>query len=165
MHCPTCNRQTSEPTRFAWLPELSGLTERDAVEAHGAILCTVCFPSAPVEWTGGISKAEQAAKDERAAAKAARDAAKAEKAITDVDGSPLKDSLGYTIATLVTAKRNLSSDLENEALGYGERSTESAERIAAAIAHKTGESAEELLKTGRAKAAKKVEAERKKWGR
>lgn len=49
MNCHTCNPRTL----FAWLPELSGLTEKEAVEAHGTILCSHCFPTAPVEWTLG----------------------------------------------------------------------------------------------------------------
>jgi hypothetical protein len=52
MSCSTCNNG-EHLTQFGWLPELSGLTEADAVAAHGALLCTVCFPSAPVEWTNG----------------------------------------------------------------------------------------------------------------
>jgi hypothetical protein len=40
-------------TRIGWLPNLSGLTEAEAVAEHGAILCTICFPSAPTEWTMG----------------------------------------------------------------------------------------------------------------
>ena len=40
-------------TRIGWLPTVSGLTEAEAVAAHGAILCTICFPSAPVEHTSG----------------------------------------------------------------------------------------------------------------
>jgi len=52
MQCSTCRWDT----RFAWLPELSGLTEKDAVEAYGPKLCSVCFPSAPVEWTLGEAK-------------------------------------------------------------------------------------------------------------
>jgi hypothetical protein len=52
MNCGTCNHNGSQ-TRFGWLPELSGLTETEAVAAHGPVLCTVCFPSAPVEWTAG----------------------------------------------------------------------------------------------------------------
>lgn len=51
-HCHTL-RVT---TRIGWLPDLSGLTEKDAVDAHGPLLCTVCFPSAPVEWTIGETK-------------------------------------------------------------------------------------------------------------
>jgi hypothetical protein len=55
MNCSTCNKE-GKPTRFGWLPKLSGLTEKDAVEAHGTILCSVCFPTAPVEWTVGPQK-------------------------------------------------------------------------------------------------------------
>lgn len=50
MDCSTCNKR-GQATRFGWLPELSGKTEPEAVAEHGAILCTVCYPSAPVEWT------------------------------------------------------------------------------------------------------------------
>lgn len=50
MNCSTCNKR-GQATRFGWLPNLSGLTEPEAVAAHGAILCTVCYPTAPVEWT------------------------------------------------------------------------------------------------------------------
>jgi hypothetical protein len=53
--CQTCNRNGSR-TRFGWHPELSGLTEVDAVAALGPILCSVCFPSAPVAWTLGREK-------------------------------------------------------------------------------------------------------------
>jgi len=52
MRCSTCNRNGSV-TEFGWNPELSGLTEADAVAKLGPALCTVCFPSAPVEWTIG----------------------------------------------------------------------------------------------------------------
>lgn len=52
MQCSSCNWRT----RFAWLPTLSGLTEKDAVDEHGPRLCSICFPSAPVEWTVGIAK-------------------------------------------------------------------------------------------------------------
>lgn len=53
--CQTCNRNGVK-TDMAWQPELSGLTEADAVKALGPILCTVCFPSAPLEWTVGLPK-------------------------------------------------------------------------------------------------------------
>jgi hypothetical protein len=52
LSCPTCNRNGSM-TIFQWLTDLSGLTEGDAVAEYGAVLCTVCFPSAPVEYTNG----------------------------------------------------------------------------------------------------------------
>lgn len=53
--CSTCNKD-GKRTEFGWLPELSGLSEEEAVKEHGAILCTVCFPSAPVHWTDGRTK-------------------------------------------------------------------------------------------------------------
>lgn len=52
MSCSTCNNGRYA-TQFGWLPALSGLAEADAVKAQGAVLCTVCYPSAPVEWTDG----------------------------------------------------------------------------------------------------------------
>lgn len=50
MHCQTCNRGMYR-TEFAWIPEMSGMVEADALaqlaeQAH--TLCTVCFPNAPV---------------------------------------------------------------------------------------------------------------------
>lgn len=54
MNCSTCHITT----QFGWLPNLSGLTEADAVAAHGPLLCSVCYPTAPVEWTIGNVKAE-----------------------------------------------------------------------------------------------------------
>lgn len=59
LHCSTC-RPT---TQFGWLPELSGQTEADAVAEHGALLCTVCYPSAPVEWRNFYELQEQAKAD------------------------------------------------------------------------------------------------------
>lgn len=38
-------------TRVGWLPDVSGLTEAEAVAAHGEALCTICFPSAPTALT------------------------------------------------------------------------------------------------------------------
>jgi hypothetical protein len=50
MYCAT----TFPTTAWSWLPELSGLEEDDAVEAQGPRLCSVCYPSAPTEWTLGL---------------------------------------------------------------------------------------------------------------
>lgn len=57
MRCHSC-RPTTE---FGWLPALAGATEAEAVAAHGALLCTHCYPTAPVEWTNG-REVEAAAK-------------------------------------------------------------------------------------------------------
>ena len=56
IHHSTACHTLYPTTQIGWLPELSGETEADAVEAHGALLCTICFPSAPVEWTDGRKK-------------------------------------------------------------------------------------------------------------
>ena len=58
MECSTCYPTTN----FGWLPNLSGLTEAEAVEEWGSILCSVCFPDAPVEWTDGENKKDAAEK-------------------------------------------------------------------------------------------------------
>jgi hypothetical protein len=45
-------------TQIGWHPELSGKTEAEAVELLGELLCTHCFPDAPVAWTTGVPKKE-----------------------------------------------------------------------------------------------------------
>lgn len=56
-NCHTCKQTTT----YGWLPELSGKSEEEAVSALGTVLCSVCFPSAPVAHTGGkITKAKAA---------------------------------------------------------------------------------------------------------
>jgi 8-oxo-dGTP pyrophosphatase MutT (NUDIX family)/GNAT superfamily N-acetyltransferase len=37
-------------TKFGWQPELSGKSEKEAVDDKGPYLCTHCFKSAPTEW-------------------------------------------------------------------------------------------------------------------
>lgn len=162
MSCSTCFFDTS----FGWLPELSGMTEKDAVEAYGAILCSICYPSAPVEWTNGISHVAQAEKDARAAAKAERDATKAAKSITNPDGSPLRGygSYGGIIATLVTAQRELTSTFKDR-LYYGDEDgfrLEHAIKLANAIGHKTGDAdIEEILWKAEKKASATYAREQK----
>lgn len=79
-HCHTIRLTTD----VGWLPDLSGLTEVEAVEEHGEILCSHCFPLAPVEWTNGVSKASIADKALRAIAKTPEGKA-ATKAQRDLD--------------------------------------------------------------------------------
>ena len=55
MECSTCNKM-GKPTEFGWIPEWSGRSEAEALEAlvsqsHKTVLCTVCYPTAPVAWT------------------------------------------------------------------------------------------------------------------
>lgn len=64
MSCSTCNNGRNATT-FSWLTDLSGLVEADAVAAHGAWLCTTCFPTAPVEYTNADELAKAAKKAAR----------------------------------------------------------------------------------------------------
>jgi hypothetical protein len=55
MSCSTCRPTTA----YGWMPELSGKSEEEAVSTLGPALCSVCFPSAPVDYVGGkITKAQ-----------------------------------------------------------------------------------------------------------
>lgn len=54
-----CSRTPT--TAHGWNPGLSGATEAEAVADLGPLLCTVCFPSAPIEWTVGKPKAAKCA--------------------------------------------------------------------------------------------------------
>lgn len=85
VNCSTCY----DTTQYAWLTSLSGLTEEDAVKAEGEVLCSVCFPSAPVSWTNGISRRDAEAKAQREAEKAERQRKKAEKSLS-LDGDVVK---------------------------------------------------------------------------
>lgn len=58
MHCSTCRPTTT----FGWLPHLSDHTEAEAVDELGPTLCSVCYPSAPLEWTAEMLTKSQAAK-------------------------------------------------------------------------------------------------------
>lgn len=60
MDCSTCRINT----KFSWLPSVSGKTEKDAVAEYGPMLCSVCFPSAPVEWTNHWELEEERKKAE-----------------------------------------------------------------------------------------------------
>jgi hypothetical protein len=78
LSCSTCFHDTN----FAWLTHLSGLDEAGAVQAEGEVLCTICYPSAPVAWTNGISRRDKEAKAKREAEKAERQRIKAEKSLS-----------------------------------------------------------------------------------
>ncbi|WP_431728529.1 hypothetical protein [Verrucosispora sp. TAA-831] len=69
--CQTCNRG-GQRTSFAWNPELSGLSMDEAIarfERRAHVLCTVCFPDAPVEWTVREARTDRCAGGGRAPVK------------------------------------------------------------------------------------------------
>lgn len=85
--CSTCY----PTTEFIWLPEYSGLTEAELIADARSMACTICFPEAPVDTRPGLieAPARKAARLQREAEAAARDAAKKAKGITNPDGSEL----------------------------------------------------------------------------
>lgn len=76
MDCSTC----FETTEYGWLVDVSGLTEAEAVAAHGERLCSVCFPTAPSAWTDGKAYYARIARETRDARNAEREAKAAAKA-------------------------------------------------------------------------------------
>jgi hypothetical protein len=185
LHITTACSSCFPTTTFVWVVELSDRPHADVVAEYGDDVCTVCVSYAPV----GRRKSEeeaQAAKDERAAKKAERDRVKAEKAITQRDGRPLREEShkgydgvgqGYEIKTLATAKREATDAFENafwsaaiffEARHAFDQDTRThnarlaarhlaqAVYLADAIAAKTGRTPSEVVAEHLAKASKKV---------
>ena len=109
-NCSTCFIDT----QYGWLIDLADCDENAMIEEWGERACTVCFPDAPVNpFYNRPARIDREAQEARAAEKAAKDAAKAEKAIFDIDGSPLKDSHGYPLKTKVAARNELSSAFQS----------------------------------------------------
>lgn len=59
-------------TQHGWTPQLSGATEAEAVAELGPLLCTHCFPTAPVEFTVGHAKPEYCPGADKAPAEGSR---------------------------------------------------------------------------------------------
>ncbi|SEP50614.1 hypothetical protein [Amycolatopsis saalfeldensis] len=107
MACRTC----FPSTQFGWLTQLSGHDESEIVEQAGEAACTECYPSAPVEFRNQPSRIktpEQLARDKE---KVERAMAKAAKAITAPDGSPLHTKRYGQIDTEFTARRTYADAL------------------------------------------------------
>jgi hypothetical protein len=107
MACGTC----FPTTQFRWVTSLSGQTEVEAVGELGEILCSVCYPSAPVAWREGESKAVKTARADREAKKAAAAAKKIDKALIpeDVTGGYRTESGRDRVTTVYAAKQWLTS--------------------------------------------------------
>lgn len=159
--CSTCFITTD----FGWLPELSGLTEVDAVEQQGEILCSVCFPSAPVEWTNGTSNNDKAAKAERAALKAERLAKKTAKALVpdDIEGGLVvfvgnERNRRERLTTLAAAKTWLTNWAEYYDFnrgGHPSYPNDVAQHIAQVLAARIDSTPEAEIEAARKRAAKR----------
>lgn len=161
--CHTCFVSTS----FGWLPQVSGLDEAEIVELAGERACTVCYPTAPVAALARPSRlysadeqADREAAAKRAEELAAKKALAATKAITNPDGSPLRDADRYVVKTEVAA-RNGALQCFADLLWYGETHPSAegwkayAERAVVALAAKRGVAADEVRAELVGKAEKK----------
>lgn len=163
--CGTC----FPTTQFRWMTGLSGQTEAEAVEELGEILCSVCYPSAPVAWRDGESKAIKVARAEREAKKAAAAAKKIGKALIPEDPTGGYTTVGKanggwqdTITTTHAAKQWLTSYFEWKRYRGGEDhvsyQTVDAEAIAALLVGRPGvkeETPEAVLAAAEKRAAKR----------
>ena len=182
VHSTTACSTTFPTTRWAWLPELSGAKEQEAVAEYGEKMCTICFPSAPTEMRrlgtrGRVVEQEAGAKQ---AARDLREQKREEKAKKNIrpDGEPLRIRAGHvheSIQTIVTARRYLVEWLydahvsEGRAEGSWARDDEhrvhlrnmaaeyreAAKQVLGPLAARTGENAETLWAEAETKAAKK----------
>lgn len=119
IHRTTGCTTTYITTRWAYLPEVSGMDDEQIVNLAGERACTVCYPDAPVavlaQPTRLFSADErdaQAERDARAQAKAGREAKRRAAAIRE-DGEPLRyRSRGYTetVKTITAAKSALTDE-------------------------------------------------------
>jgi len=102
-------------TPVEWHPELSGLSIEAAVNALGPTLCSVCFPSAPVEWRRKRSDVEREAS---AAERAAKAEAKFIKNLRDSEIFP--DYHQGRVTTVAGAKQALRDEVEfRDYFGHG----------------------------------------------
>lgn len=168
--CSTCY----DTTDYQWLTHLSDQTEAEAVADWGKVLCSVCYPSAPTEWTDGEPLAKVAAREEAAVRKAERDAKKLEKALlpdgsmTTLHGAPeMTDRGEYIRKVQITTLAQAKTWLREVSDGHARKSsylltdrawtTGNEAWVVWAIAQKTGSTVEAVAAEAKAKAEKKAE--------
>lgn len=204
VHDTTACRNTRYSTEFVWFPQYSGLSAEEIVELAGEYTCLTCFGAVRAD----ILKAREGrpcrietddqrkSREEReAAAKALAEkrAVAASKAITDVDGSPLRDGSGFVVKTEVTAQRyyveaacdaivwnttnrgwtpvgETSEQLQARCDRFTKEYSEVAERLLTALAAKRhgvteGQELADAIEVERAAMAKKVDAKVKDYNK
>jgi hypothetical protein len=163
--CSTCY----PTTQFHWVTALSGHDEAEIVEAAGERACTVCYPSAPVETRNRPTTlftpdevAKQQARQEREAAKVAREAKRLEKALMP-NGEPLVLKIaGWTekFTTLASGRKFLTDAFSWNA-HYNNGDTHPSfphwaqDQVAEAVAAKEGKTVEQVKAEAKTRAAKR----------
>lgn len=127
--CPTVRFDTA----MGWATQMSGLTADEAIhgiegqfEGLGETLCSVCFPEAPAQWCRTRS---EVTKEERAAAKAAKDEARFVKRLRD--GERFKVD-GWWIETVAGCLQLLRDEVEmRDYYGHGVHPSHEAKKAGA----------------------------------
>lgn len=172
MDCSTCNRDGNR-TRFNWMPEYSGQDEEQIVDAAGSRVCTVCYPSAPVDVLSRPSRMltpdeadAQAARERRAEEKKAREADRAAKALLP-DGSELRmPGTYYRVKTLASARIALTDAIIDSHIAiqnpeFAQEKSTWRDMLIDAIAAKTDQPVDAVRAEAYEKARKKM---RREWG-
>lgn len=149
-YCTTFQRNTT----CTLLPQASGMSHAELVNAAGEKACTVCFPDAPAKPCTLRDPLTAQEQDELAIAKAAKQAQAAVKAITTPEGAPLYAARefdheglnGPLVKTEVAANRLAMEALKN--LGwygvehpFAKNWIETVRRMVLALAAKRGTTA------------------------
>jgi hypothetical protein len=155
MQCST----TYATTRFHWLTELSDHSMAEIVEKAGERACTVCYPSAPVETRNRPTTlftpdevAKQKAREEREAAKVAREAKRLEKALLP-DGSTLR--VGTERFTTLASARTWLTDAYWWGLQHPSFPESAVQQVAEAVAAKEDKDVATVLAEAEKRAAKR----------
>jgi len=180
MHCSSCNSSTE----FHWHADRSGSTDDEIVADAGEEACTFCFPNAPVDTTNRPSKMDTPARAQQKAdrqarfeKKAAADAAKLAKSITNPDGTPLRldkytvikteraaemelvDNIMHNFTYLDVTERDLGADAARDE--WASKKISDMRTLLTALAAKRGQSEDEALSTMHDKVVAKLKREDK----
>jgi hypothetical protein len=148
VHYDASNRRCSRTpsTSHIWLVDQSGREPEALVEDAGERACTVCFPWAPLETLKRPTMFHTPTELEKLEARKVREqraAVRAAKAITNPDGTPLRNGgrYGERINSVVSAERavidiRVWAKIYHRALDAEELAD--IERILVALAHKRG---------------------------
>ncbi|WP_020142301.1 hypothetical protein [Terracoccus sp. 273MFTsu3.1] len=167
--CSTCY----ETTQFFWFVDLSGHDEAEIVTKAGSDACTVCYPSAPVNDLkrprsifSDDEKAAQAAREERAAAKAAKDALKV---TVEGMGQNYRDGVhrpktyNTERAVELEISSNLTSLTRSPNHPWAAQWKTNVQNCAQALADRRGTTVEAIVEPIKARVEKKVAKENSGW--
>lgn len=163
IHSSSLCQSLRPTTRIGWLPELSGKTEQEAVDRYGSVLCTFCFPSAPVAWTAGKLQTQAQLQRENERQKKAADAA-ANEVVDPATSATLLDAEGRALKT-ERAASNALVDALFCLRWYGDSHPEApawqsyTQRAVPALARRRGVSDDTVLSEYTDKAEKKYRRE------